>query len=231
VTFQRSTLHLAALHEILVQAAQPDVDPGRWQPNPMAEWCDAWSNVSSCLYMAEGRAAHEEQHESLETLRCFHVLLLRAMHWSKTQGTAVEQITLQCKISGGDAGRYQRYEQEVRGYHYDEFSASITDAGNLLAALQGTAGFQVEIRWLRQVIDELAATQQSMLHGLATPKAASPRVSAAWDDEWQLSASLVAEGREQQRLCPRESRVSCPRVSAARSMFRFFSLSVARGLL
>ena len=67
VTFQRSTQHVAALHEMLVQAVQPGVR-GRWQPNPMADWCDAWSNLSSCLYMAEGRAAHAEEQQALEAL-------------------------------------------------------------------------------------------------------------------------------------------------------------------
>ena len=67
VTFRRSTQHVAALNEILVQAVQPGVR-GRWQPNPMADWCDAWSDLSSCLYMAEGRAAHAEEQQALEAL-------------------------------------------------------------------------------------------------------------------------------------------------------------------
>ena len=99
---------------------------------------------------------------------------------------------MHCQIPAGDHGRYQNYEQEVRGYHCDEFSAAITDAGNLLAALQGTAGFEIEIRWLLQVIDELSTTQQSIAHGCM---------------DW-LSQ------KEEVRGCPRNGDLtgSCPRL-------------------
>ena len=167
VSFSLSVRQLAGFHHALVEAAQLDV-PGRWQPEPVAAWCDAWSNLSSCLDMAEGRAAHAGQHDALESLRSFHLLLLRAMRWSDTLVPLDEQVTLQCQIVAGDNEGYQRYEEQVRGYHYDEFSAAITDAGNLVAALLKAEGFEREIQWLQLVRSELLKTQESMLHGWAT---------------------------------------------------------------
>ena len=94
----------------------------------------------------------------------------------------MDLLRLQCKIPAGDSGRYELYERQVRGYHFDEFAAAITDSGILLEALQREGGFADEIRWLQRVIEELRATQNSMLHGLVAAKTPSPRVSAGVRD-------------------------------------------------
>ena len=62
VTLERSTQDVATLHKILIESVRPGV-PGRWQPNPVADWCDAWSNLSSCLSADPGRRKGERARE------------------------------------------------------------------------------------------------------------------------------------------------------------------------
>ena len=164
LSFELSATHLTQLHQVLRTATKENVR-GRWQPDPVPSWKDAWLNLSQCVDMSEGKAHHERAYEVEDRLIRFNSVLLRATHWVP-DAEHENRVPINCKASNWINGKWKRYEQEVRGYHEIHFAAAMEDALHLATALgHMRASFPNELCWLQTVITYLPVTQQSMLYG------------------------------------------------------------------
>ena len=184
MSFDVAASHLTQLQQIMMSATKEDVR-GRWQPDPEHSWKDAWRNLSQCIDMAEAKAHHERAYEVEDRLIRFNCVLLRATHWvpGSVQG---DRIRIHCMVSAWTAGKWKRYEQQVRGYHAQHFVAAMEDALQLNIALQKVGEtFRQELSWLQCVMTYLPVTQQSMQYGESSD-------DASWADFCMSAASLDA---------------------------------------